>query len=177
VTTVRIDKDLRPLAAEAEAQGWRVEASTTGLVWYAPAGTDPAAPLPSPVYSSRRAPVGRERANLLAELRRAGFRDAGHEHGAANGSEPEPATGTELVAVVASEFVASLAELIEQEYDRRTANLTAQVTDLERQRATLQGELADVRVRLEEAEAGIEERVMDAARLAAQQVLASRRRS
>jgi len=157
---------MRELYKLAQAQGWRVEQHGTELAWYPPdksvghviTGMDPP-------------DRNRALANSVAQLRRAGLEIPGRRG--------MPAQEEESVAEAEAEpidpFVRSLADLIEEEMARRTANLEALTAEAEARATALANDNADLRAKLKECDEGIDQRAEQVALEAVRQLLAERR--
>lgn len=153
-----MDQRLRGLMELAREQGWRIEEKGLRLAWFPPDTTQ------SPVFTGSRLDTGGDRVleNVLSQLRRAGLRINGEE------AKRVPKDSGKPAPEPPDTFVRDLAELMEQEIDRRTGNLQDQVT-------ALRNENTDLRQRLADAEAGVEERAREAALNAVNKMLADRR--
>jgi len=157
---------MRELAKLALERGWRVEQHGTELHWFNP---DKAVNM----VVTPMSPGDRDHglANSVAQLRRAGLEIPGRRGMPAQEEAVEPKPEPKAL----DPFVSSLADLIEEELARRTANLEVLVKEAEARATALANDNADLRRRLEEQETELEAKAEAAALAAVRQMLAERR--
>jgi len=157
---------MRELHRLALDRGWRVEQHGAELHWFNPDKTVNMVVTPmSPGDHDRGL------ANSVAQLRRVGL-DIPRRRGMPESPEQLPA---QQPAAELDPFVRSLADLIEEELARRTANLESQVQELEDRATALANDNADLRQKLKDCDEGIEQRAEQAALAAVREMLAQRR--
>lgn len=147
---------IRRLHELALEQGWRVQEAGSELHWFSPDRAQSMVVTPKNPNEANR---GLQ--NSIAELRRRGLRIREED-------TIKPAKEDDDTATNIDPFARSVAELIEQELEKRTRNLQDQVTALE-------NDNRDLRQRLADAESDVEQRAEAAALAAVRKMLAERK--